>query len=76
MPRSPVRDLDWTLVRVPRVIDGTPTKGLVHDAHHPVPSKAVTRGDLARFVTLVVTDGLYVRQAPFVGSSAGSHLIP
>ena len=60
-------DLDWTLVRPPRLIDGGPTQ-LEHDAHRSTRSTKMTRADLAVFLADVVEQGLYSRQAPFAAS--------
>ncbi len=62
-------DLDWTLVRAPRVIEGTITKQLEHDAHRSPKSIMITRGDLAYFLADVVSRGLYVREAPLVATN-------
>jgi putative NADH-flavin reductase len=59
-------DLDWTLVRPPRLVDGEATGKVVHDAHRPGRSSSIRRSDLGRFLVTVLDDGLYVRQAPFV----------
>lgn len=63
-------DLDWTLVRPPRLVDGpassTPPE---HDAHRSTASIKITRADLAAFLLRVVEEGLYVRQAPFVATA-------
>lgn len=64
-----VSDVDWTLVRPPRLTDGPATGRLEHDAHRTPRSMAVTRGDLAAFVVDVAEQGLYLRQAPFVATA-------
>lgn len=62
-------DLDWTLVRPPRLVDGPVTgRPLEHDPHHSTRSITITRGDLAAFVIDVVEDNLYLRTAPFVAT--------
>lgn len=61
-------DLDWTLVRPPRLVDGDPIGQLEHDAHRSTKSTKITRADLATFLADVVEQGLYPRQAPFVAS--------
>jgi len=58
-------DLDWTLVRPPRLLDGPATGKYQHDAHRPGRS-SIRRADLASFVADVVEGDLYARQAPFV----------
>ncbi len=61
-------DLDWTLVRPPRLLDGDATGHLEHDAHRSTKSTKMTRADLAVFMADVVEKNLYVRQAPFAAS--------
>ena len=58
-------DLDWTLVRPPRLLD-TPDTGRI--GHHPhTPGHwSIPRADLATFLADVLEDHLYPRQAPFV----------
>lgn len=63
-------DLDWTLVRPPRLVDGGPTGQLEHHAHRSTKSTKITRADLAVFLADVVEQGLYARQAPFVATSS------
>lgn len=58
-------DLDWTLVRPPRLKDGPATGSYRHDAHRPGRS-SIRRADLAAFVADVVEGDLCIRQAPFV----------
>lgn len=59
-------DLDWTLVRPPRLVDGEAIGKIVHDAQRPGRSSSIRRADLGRFLVTVLDQGLYVRQAPFV----------
>jgi len=59
-------DLEWTLVRPPRLTDGPATGDVEHDAHVSTRSTAMTRADLAVFVADVLEQSMYVRQAPFV----------
>jgi putative NADH-flavin reductase len=59
-------DLEWTLARPPRLVDGPATGRVVHDAHTPGRSSSIRRADLAVFLADVVEQGLYVRQSPFV----------
>lgn len=61
-------DLDFTLVRPPRLVDGPGTGHWVHDAHRPGRSSSIRRADLAAFLADVVEQGSYLRQAPFVSS--------
>jgi putative NADH-flavin reductase len=61
-------DLDWTLVRPPRLTDGPRTGSVDHDAHHTLRSTTLGRADLAVFIVDVVEGRLYPRAAPFVAS--------
>jgi putative NADH-flavin reductase len=65
-------DLEWTLVRAPRLRDGPSTHAVEHDAHRSAPSPFLRRSDLAEFLVDVLEQGLYVRQAPLVGAKAVS----
>jgi putative NADH-flavin reductase len=68
-------DLNWTLVRPPRLVDGAPTGQLEHDAYRSTrstKSTKITRTDLATFLADVLEQGLYARQAPFVASARRS----
>jgi len=58
-------DLDWTLVRPPRLLNGDATGKYQHDAHRPGRS-TIRRADLASFVADVAEQNLYIHQAPFV----------
>ena len=61
-------ELDWTLVRPPRLIDGPPTGDLEHDAHISTRSTNMRRSDLAVFLVDVLESEHYVRQAPFAAT--------
>ncbi|NQU36429.1 MAG: NAD(P)H-binding protein [Actinobacteria bacterium] len=61
-----VSDLDWTLVRPPRLKDTKATGKITHDAHHATGSSSITRADLAVFIADLIEDPDYVQQAPFV----------
>jgi putative NADH-flavin reductase len=63
-------DLDWTLVRPPRLIDGSPTGQVEHEAHLSTRSTGMRRSDLAVFLADVLENGLYHRQAPFAATTA------
>lgn len=58
-------NLDWTLVRPPRLQEGPATGKVAHDAHTPGRSSSIRRADLAVFLVDVVEQDLYSRQAPF-----------
>lgn len=62
-------DLDWTLVRPPRLVDGPPTGRIHHHAHTAGRSSSLRRTDLAVMLADVLDQHLYPRQAPFVAQS-------
>ncbi|GAA4890688.1 SDR family oxidoreductase [Tessaracoccus lubricantis] len=62
-------DLDWTLVRPPRLQDGAATGRIEHDGHRSTRSTRITRGDLAAFLVDALEQDLYVRGAPFVATA-------
>ncbi|WP_278236846.1 NAD(P)H-binding protein [Isoptericola sp. AK164] len=63
-------DLDWTLVRPPRLVDGPASAGrLEHDAHRSTRSTTIRRADLGAFLVDVVEQDLYRRLAPFVATA-------
>ena len=65
-------DLDWTLVRPPRLVNGpASTRPLEHDAHRSTRSTKITRADLGAFLLDVIEHDLYPRQAPFVATAKG-----
>lgn len=59
-------DLDWTLVRAPRLVGGQATGNVYSDARRPGRSSSIRRADLAVFLADVVEQDLYPRAAPFV----------
>jgi putative NADH-flavin reductase len=59
-------DLDWTLVRPPRLVDGPVTGRVYSDEHRPGRSSSIRRADLAAFLADVVERDLYPCAAPFV----------
>lgn len=62
-------DLDWTLARPTRLVDGDETGRLEHDAHRSCRSNKVVRADLATFLVDCLELGWYLRQAPFVATA-------
>lgn len=62
-------DLDWTLVRPPRLVDGPATGRITHDAHTPGRSSSIRRADLAIFLADVQDQHLYPQEAPFVSAA-------
>jgi len=61
-------DLDWTLVRSPRVVLGEPTGRSRTGALRLGPWSKATRGDVAQLMLRCVSERLYVREAPMVSS--------
>jgi putative NADH-flavin reductase len=61
--------VDWTAVRATRVVDGSSTGRPRVGTDAASIGMRVTRGDLAAFMVTLVTDGGYVRQAPFISSA-------
>lgn len=60
-------ELEWTLVRAPRLVDGPASGGpLEHDAHRSTRSTRISRADLGEFLVDVVEQDHYPRLAPFV----------
>ncbi len=57
-------DLDWTMVRPPRVTDGAAT-GKIQTGDH-LAGRTVRRGDLAQFMVQQLADRTFVRAAPYV----------
>ncbi len=62
-------DLDWTLVRPPRLVDAPGTGRVEHSAHSSPRATKVSRGDLAVFVVDCLESGRYAGQAPLVGQA-------
>ncbi|GAA2357583.1 hypothetical protein Cme02nite_51310 [Catellatospora methionotrophica] len=63
-------DLDWTLVRPPRLTDSPATGKVEHHAHESTRQTKIARADLAAFVADVVEQRLYLRRAPFVANGS------
>lgn len=61
-------DLDWTLVRIPRVVNGESTTRPRTGALKLGPWSKVTRRDAADFMLRCLGDNSHVRQAPMVCS--------
>lgn len=60
---------DWTLVRPPRLKDGTATGRVEHHAHASPRTTLLQRADLAVFLADVVEQHLYSRQAPLIAQA-------
>lgn len=61
-------DLEWTLVRPPRLVDGPATGAVEHAAATSPKRTSISRADLAAFVVDLVERPDYVRQAPLVAA--------
>jgi putative NADH-flavin reductase len=61
-------DLDWTAVRATRVVEDPATGRIRVGTDAGSIGMRVTRGDLAAFLVGLVSDGGYVREAPFISS--------
>lgn len=61
-------DLDWTIVRVPRLVDG-PTSGQVRTGYvGQGTGMSLSRADLAAFLVQQLESETYLRQAPVIGN--------
>lgn len=65
-------DIDWTLVRVPRVVPGGPTGAATTGIQRLGPWSKVTVGDAAAAVLTVLTDPSTTHTAPMVSSPRAS----
>jgi putative NADH-flavin reductase len=60
-------NLDYTLVRPPRLTDGPASGRIQHDLTLKLgPTSSISRADLAAFLLEIVVEGSYVRAAPMV----------
>jgi putative NADH-flavin reductase len=59
-------DLDWVIVRPPRIVPGPPT-GKVRVSLDDAPATSVSRGDVADFMLRAAREATWVRKAPFIG---------
>lgn len=59
-------DLEWTLVRPPRLTMGKASGRVAHHAHRPPKARSIRRADLAVFIADVLERNGYSRLAPFV----------
>ena len=60
--------LDWTVVRVPRLVDGEPAGTLRVGYPGEGIGQSIKRVDAARFMLEALADVSYVRQAPVVSN--------
>ena len=63
-------DLDWTMLRPPRLVDGPATGRARLTFDRPV-SGRVTRADLAEAAVAALRDDVLIRRAPFVAEARG-----
>lgn len=61
-------DLDWTVVRAPRVVSGDPTGHARTGRLKIGPWSTVTAGDVAAFMLACLTGSEFVRTAPMIAS--------
>lgn len=61
-------DLDWTIVRVPRLTDAPPTKQIKVGFVGRGVGIQLSRADLAHFMLQQLTDRTYLRQAPAISN--------
>jgi putative NADH-flavin reductase len=61
-------DLDWTIVRAPRLTDGPHTGTYRHGYLDLGVTASISRADVADFMLSIVEDGRYVQEAPVVTS--------
>jgi putative NADH-flavin reductase len=59
-------DLDWVIVRPPRVVEGPLTGNYKAGAVRVGPRSKISRADLGHFMLRQLDDDTYLRQAPFV----------
>lgn len=64
-------DLDWTVVRAPRLTDGEGT-GEYRAGDLALGFESIARADVARFLLDCVEGGRYVREMPKVGAAEGA----
>jgi nucleoside-diphosphate-sugar epimerase len=60
-------DVDWTVVRLPIIVDEPPSGRVQVDLASP-PGKKISGRDIANFVVAQITEPTYVRKAPFIGN--------
>jgi hypothetical protein len=61
-------DIDWTLIRVPRVVDGSPTQAAQTGSLRLGPSSSVTRGDVVALMLDALENRSLVHASPMVSS--------
>lgn len=67
-------NLDWTLVRVPRITRGAPTNTVRIGHLRLGPFSSVSNGDIAQFVLTALTDPATFATAPMI-ANAGRHAL-
>jgi putative NADH-flavin reductase len=61
-------DLDWTVIRAPRVTTGSSTPGYRTGTLRLAPWNHITNTDLADFMLTCLTDPTYIHQAPMIAA--------
>ena len=62
-------DLDWTLVRPPKIVEGKPTGSVLADEKNLARTQ-INVDDLADFMLAQITSKKWIRKAPLVASSS------
>jgi uncharacterized protein YbjT (DUF2867 family) len=62
-------DIDWTLIRIPPVVEGGPTQAARTGSLRLGPRSSVTRGDVAALILRAIEDRSLVHASPMVSSS-------
>jgi putative NADH-flavin reductase len=60
-------DADWTLVRLPFVIE-KPAVGKIKENLHDMPGMKMTNADIANFLVNQISDTKYIRKYPFISN--------
>ncbi|EMA6344007.1 SDR family oxidoreductase [Bacillus cytotoxicus] len=60
-------DIDWTVVRLPFVVEGTGI-GTIKENVVDVPGIKIQNGDIAPFVIKQIKDRIYVQKCPFISN--------
>ena len=63
-------DLEWTLVRAPRIVDRTPSGNIARSLEPANGGGDIGREDLAAFLLACAVNGLHIRETPSVRQAA------
>ncbi len=61
------KDIDWTLIRLPFVVEGV-EKGSLKESILDMPGTKITNQDIATFIINQITSSKYIHKAPFVAN--------